>query len=90
MDLPPAPSTADLDELRSEIAVLVAFAEQYEPLIPARRSGSLHRQRLVVTPHYGEIQKPLNRPPEFALLFCNLPSSASHTARLPARFPCSR
>src|SRR3989442_1609296 len=53
---PPTPFDADLDELRSEIAVLVAFAEQHEPLIPARPQWLLHRQRLVVTPHYGEIQ----------------------------------
>src|SRR5450432_4138985 len=60
---------ADFDELRSEVALLVAAAEYYEPLISARPQRRNCRLRLVVTAHHREVQKLPNRPPEFALLF---------------------
>src|SRR5713226_5467386 len=58
----------DLDELRSEVALLVPATEQHELLIPARPQWLHRRLLLVVTPHHREVQKLPNRPPEFPLL----------------------
>src|SRR5471032_2595220 len=57
---------ADFDELRSEVALLVAAAKQFEPLISARPQRRNCRLRLIVTAHHREVQKLPNRPPEFA------------------------
>src|SRR5713101_5344058 len=58
----------DLDELRSEVALLVPATEQHELLIPARPQWLHRRLRPVVTAHNGEVEKAPNRRPEFALL----------------------
>src|SRR5713226_378954 len=58
----------NLDELRSEVAHLVAATEQHELLIPARPQWLHRRLLLVVTPHHRVVQKLPNRPPEFPLL----------------------
>src|ERR1035437_6616463 len=57
---------ADFDELRSEVALLVAAAKQFEPLISARPQRRNCRLRLIVTAHHREVQKLPNRQPEFA------------------------
>src|ERR1017187_7048048 len=59
---------ADFDELRSEVALLVAAAKQFEPLISARPQRRNCRLRLIVTAHHREVQKIPNRPPEFVPL----------------------
>src|SRR6266849_1062449 len=70
---------ADFDELRSEVALLVAAAEQRELLILARPQRRHRRLRPVVAARNGEVEKAPNHRPEFAplphgcFLACHIP-----------------
>src|ERR1700693_3582656 len=57
---------ADFDELRPEVALLIAAAKQFEPLISARPQRRHCRLRLIVTAHHREVRKLPKRPAGFA------------------------